>query len=394
MNKKILISGIVLVAFNFNCQQLGLDKKESDSSGIALIAALAGSSSTSTSVSRAVVTTFAGSEILGNSNSAGSTFNFVNAMAFDSEGTLYVADKIVDTVNDRYLIRKINSSGVATAFAGGATGSLVTVGSFTILDGVGTAASFRDTSGITIDAVNNVYVSDSNSHRIRRITSLGSVSTFAGSIGSVQSNGTTESGFSSGRTDAIGTSARFFNPRGIAVDSNGDILVADSNNGRIRKITSNTAIVTTLAGSGSVTEIDGTGTTAGFSLPSGIATDRLGNTYVCGTASIRKITAAGVVTTIGGGLTVTGERTLSFSCSYLASDSSNNLYTFGVNEKIVYKVTSSGVVTKLAGSGESGVSQNGIGTTARFADPRAIAVDLLGNVYISDAGRIVKITQN
>ena len=132
-------------------------------------------------------------------------------------------------------------------------------------------------TGVTVDSSGNVYVADSNNHRIRKITPEGDVSTFTGS-------GT------AGHHDATGTAALFRRPFGVAVDSDGNVYVADYNNNRIRKITS-AGVVTTLAGSGTRGFADGAAATAQFNEPTGVAVDSSGNVYVAdsGNHRIRKI---------------------------------------------------------------------------------------------------------
>ena len=132
-------------------------------------------------------------------------------------------------------------------------------------DGTGTSAQFSYPTGVAVDGAGNVYVADRYNHRIRKITASGVVSTLAGS-------GT------SGYTDGTGTSAKFDYPTGVAVDGAGNVYVADQNNHRIRKITES-GVVSTLAGS-TYGYTDGTGTSAKFNYPFGVAVDGAGNVYV------------------------------------------------------------------------------------------------------------------
>jgi prepilin-type N-terminal cleavage/methylation domain-containing protein len=255
------------------------------------------------------VTTLAGSGTSGFANGSGTSaqFNQPYGVTVDTAGTIYVAD----AGNNR--IRTITSSGVVSTMAGSWYG---------FGDGTGTSTQFASPYGIAVDTAGNVYVADRNNQRIRKITGGGVVTTLAGS-------GT------AGFADASGTSAQFNYPSGIAVDTTGNVYVGDSNNGRIRKITAN-GVVTTLAGSGAYGFANGTGTSAQFNSPAGVAIDTAGNVYVADTGNHR-----------------------------------------------IRKITSGGVVSTLAGSGTPGFA-DGSGTSAQFYNPYGVAVDASGTVYVAD----------
>jgi len=158
------------------------------------------------------------------------------------------------------------------------------------VDGTGSAARFNSPFGVAADSAGNVYVADTFNHTIRRITPTGAVSTLAGTAGVT------------GSADATGATARFSSPFGIATDGAGNVYVADTNNHTIRKITP-AGEVSTLAGTAGVTgSTDATGAAARFGSPLGVATDSAGNVYVTdsGNNTIRKITPAGVVSTVVG----------------------------------------------------------------------------------------------
>lgn len=196
----------------------------------------------------------AGGAPLGIINGAASSASFANpvAIARDQSGNIYVVAYYEN------LIRKINSSGQVTTFAGS--------GKYGSDNGTGTAASFNYPEGIATDAAGNVYVSDAGNNLIRKITQAGVVTTLAGSGYFGKDNGT-------------GTAASFGYPGGLATDAAGNVYVADQGNNLIRKIDP-TGVVSTLAGSGNWGYADGTGTAASFSYPSGVATDAAGNVYV------------------------------------------------------------------------------------------------------------------
>ena len=208
---------------------------------------------------------------------AAARFASPSGVAVDSAGTVYVADGGNST------IRKITAGGVVTTLAG-------TAGALGSIDGTGAAARFSSPTGIAVDSAGTVYVADTGNSRIRKITAAGVVTTLAGSPGG------------SGSTDGTGAAARFYFPMGIAVDSAGTVYVADTGNSTIREITP-AGVVTTLAGTAGATgSADGTGAAASFSSPSGVAVDSAGNLYVADRANstIREIAPAGVVTTLAG----------------------------------------------------------------------------------------------
>ncbi|SEL86829.1 Sugar lactone lactonase YvrE [Aquimarina amphilecti] len=197
-----------------------------------------------------------------------------------------------------------------------------------------------------------------------------------------------------GITDGTGIDARFNNPRDITVDAQGNVYVAGGNGHRIRKITSN-GIVTTLAGSIEGSN-DGTDSNAQFNLPSGVALDIQGNLYVADTQnrSVRKITPTGVVSTLAGGTLGLDDGTgtdaeFAFPTG-ITIDTQGDLYT--VDGSRIRKITPTGVVTTIAGSGAG--FEDGTTATAKFNNPKGIAIDAQNNLYIADTQnhRIRKIT--
>jgi len=194
-------------------------------------------------------------------------------------------------------------------------------------NGTGSAARFNTPYGVAVDSAGNVYVADNGNHTIRKVSAAGVVTTLAGLAGS------------GGSADGTGSAARFSLPNGVAVDSAGNVYVADFNNHTIRKVTP-AGVVTTLAGrAGSFGSADGTGGAARFIFPTDVAVDSAGNVYVADTGNyaIRKVTAAGVVTTLAGNAGVSG-------------------------------------------------SADGAGSVARFYRPSDVVVDNAGNLYVADSG--------
>lgn len=318
------------------------------------------------------VTTLAGTA--GTSGSADGTaaaarFSSPVSVAVDSDGTVYVTDQ------DNSTIRKITAGGVVTTLAGsvGMTGSD---------DGTGAVARFSFPAGVTVDGSGNLYVADQENNTIRKVVATGSVTTLAGAAGQF------------GVTDGQGATARFNFPQGVGVDSAGNLYVADSNNRIIRKITS-TGGVTTLAGApGMPGEVDGTGPAARFGFPAAIAAGPAGNVYVADQSnhSIRKVTAAGVVTTFAGSTGTPGNADgtgtsarFSFPTG-VATDGEGNFYVADQSNHTIRKVTATGAVSTLAGSPGAPGSADGVGSSARFRFPASVAVDSAGNIFVADSG--------
>ena len=323
------------------------------------------------------VTTLAGSGQQGFQNGPATSARFVGpgSLVLDPQGNVYVAD------NSR--IRKIDTSGNVTTFAGS--------GKSGYLDGPAKKARFGNLSGVAIDLLGSLYVADSTNRRVRKIDTQGNVTTVAG---------TGQNGYQ----DGPGTSAMFGYLVGIAVDRSGTIYVVDGGNQRIRKIDVG-GYVTTLAGTGRRGLQDGPGSTASFDLPTGIAMDGKGNLYIGDSYNhrIRKIDRAGNVTTLAGsgpsgdsrggfqdGLATTARFN---KPSGVAVDQAGNLYVADRENFRIRKISPQGRVSTVSGVGTSGFL-DGTLTNARFDFLLDVAVDQLGNVYVADLWnyRIRKIT--
>ena len=310
------------------------------------------------------VSTLAGNGMLGTADGAGATARFYQptGLDFDAAGNMYVADYA------NHLIRKITPAGVVSTFAGNGTAGF--------LDGTGTAAQFEGPYDVAVDDAGNVYVSDTFNDAIRKITSAGVVTTFAG-------NGTY------GFVDGVGAGAMFRTPQGIDIDADGNLYVADKNNQRIRKITPN-GTVTTLAGLGGAgASTDGDATVAQFSSPAGVAVDASGNVYVgdAGNHRIRKVTPAGVVSTLAGstaGITDADGTAARFNApTGVVVDANGNIYVADDENERIRKVTPSGTVTTIAGGFVPGFT-DGAGEDAQFRSPTGISLDGSGHIYVAD----------
>jgi hypothetical protein len=296
-----------------------------------------------------VVTTIAGKadgagpteQTIGSGDGTGADvrFFFPSGVASDSEGNLYVAD----TTNDA--IRKVTANGIVTTFAG----KLCDFGSD---DGTGEGARFHFPSSITVDESGVIYVADTLNQTIRRITPDGVVNTLAGKAGEP---GPQDPMNDTG--DGTGSDARFTDPGGIAVDRNGIVYVADTSNHTIRMVTQD-GVVTTLAGKAAAYDAgDGTGADARFDYPNGLAIDTTGDLFVADSSNcaIRKVTRDGIVTTFAGRA---GECTslegaaLDARFNYpmgVALDRAGNVYVADTNNAAIRKIDTAGQVTTFVG---------------------------------------------
>src|SRR5438105_831978 len=316
------------------------------------------------------VTTLAGlAGIPGSTDGTGSgaRFYFPSGVGVDGAGSVFLGDRVNHTK------RKVTPAGVVTTLAGlaGSSGST---------DGMGSDARFNFPSGVGVDSAESIFVADQNNHTIRRVTSAGGVTMLVGLAGS------------SGSANGTGSDARFSFPSGVGMDSGGNVYVADKNNNTIRKVTP-AAVVTTLAGlPGGRGSTDGTGTSARFWSPQGLAADNAGNVFVADSPNqtIRKVTSAGVVTTLAGlagsagGADGTGSAARFNVPTGLAVDIAGTVCVADTINHTIRKVTSAGAVTTLAGLAGSAGSADGTGSGARFNQPFAVATDGAGNVFVAD----------
>ena len=329
-----------------------------------------------------VVSTLAGlAGSIGSADGTGSAarFNLPYGVAGDGSGNVYVADY------GNCTIRKITPAGVVSRLAGlpGGSGGA---------DGTGSAARFDGPAGVAVDGSGNVYVADSGNYTIRKITPAGAVSTMAGLPGSP------------GSADGTGSAAQFWYPSGVAVDGSGNVYAADMKGCTIRKITPAGMVITLagLAGWWNRGSADGTGSAARFNYPSGVAVEGSGNVYVADTenCTIRKMTPAGAVSTMAGlvgnygSANGTGSTARFNRPSGVAVDNSGTVYVADSANNTIRKITPSGMVSTLAGLAGWQGSADGTGSNARFNHPYGLIVDGSGNVYVAENGNctIRKIT--
>jgi len=326
-----------------------------------------------------MVSTLAGTTTPGFYNGTGTAARFTDPthVAIDGIGNLYVTD-----MNNSMIRKIVISTGAVTTLAGSTA--------YGFANGTGTAARFWGPIDLVCDGNDNLYVVDGVNNQIRKIViSTAVVTTFAGST-------------TAGSIDGTGVGARFKNPAGIAYDGSDNLYISDAGNNRIRKIVISTGVVTTLAGSTTAGSIDGTGSAARFSNPSGIGYDGVGNLYVAdyGNHKIRKVVlSTGVVTTIAGSTTAGFNNGIGVAARFnlpcdVESDLNGNLYVAdGYNNQIRKIVISTGEVTTFAGSITAG-AVDGVALSARFNFPTGLIWDGNGNLYVSDEtnNQIRKIT--
>lgn len=319
--------------------------------------------------------------VTGTNDGTGRTalFNFPDGLAVDATGNLYIVDQY------NFTIRKMTPSGTVTTLAGqgGVSGSS---------DGTNNAARFNHPWGLARDDAGNLYVGDQGNHTMRKVSPVGTnwvVTTMAGQAGVA------------GSADGTNSAARFNEPDGVTVDQHGNVYVADAGNHIIRKLTplGTNWVVTTVAGKAAVFgSADGTNNDARFNKPTGMVANSANNLYVADLQNdtIRKITQVGtnwVVTTVAGQAGVAGSAdgtngaTRFYEPNSVAVDNVGNLYVTDYGNHTIRKMVSVGtnwVVKTLGGlSGVSG-SQDGTGSTARFFHPTFMAVNSAGDLYVSD----------
>jgi uncharacterized protein (TIGR03437 family) len=299
--------------------------------------------------------------------------NTPSGVAADGNGTVYIASSAA--------VRKVSPSGIITTIAGTGTPGFGGDG------GAATAAQFDITFAgvVEVDSAGNLYVADRNNNRIRKITPSGQISTIAGSTQFAGDGGPA-------------TSATLFYPSGLAFDSPGNLYFADRENQRIRKITP-AGVISTVAGTGGRGFGGDTGpaTSALLNRPWGLAVDGAGNLYTVDALNnrIRKITPSGTISTIAGtgsaGFSGDGEQgtqaqiNTAFADTDAVADASGNVYFTDTNNHRVRKVTSSGVISTVAGTGTAGFSgDGGPAVSAQLNAARGLALDTQGNLYIAD----------
>ncbi|MCB4792387.1 MAG: carboxypeptidase regulatory-like domain-containing protein [Elusimicrobia bacterium] len=325
------------------------------------------------------ITTFAGNGIAGYSGDGGSAvsakISYPYGVAVDTAGNVYISG-CTGSINHR--IRKINPSGIISNFAGTGTEDYSGDG------GQATSAKLDTPRGVAVDATGNVYIVDQLNNRIRKVNTSGIISTFAGS-------GT--AGYSGDGGQAA--SAKLNYPFGVAADASGNVYIADTGNFVIRKVNPS-GIISTFAGNGTsgYSGDGGSASSAQLVQPVGIAADVSGNVYIADQSGnrIRKVNTSGKISTFAGNGTAgySGDGGSADSAQLnnpqaVAVDTLGNVYISDYGNYRIRKVNTSGLIATFAGNGTAGFSgDGGSATSAQVDGPVGVAVDVSGNVYISD----------
>jgi uncharacterized protein YjdB len=332
-----------------------------------------------------IITTLAGN---GSGTSTGdggaatsSTLNGPTGIAFDASGNIYVAEY-------GHRVRKISSSGTITTFAGTGTMGFSGDGS------AATAATLKNSTYLSIDASGNLYISDEGNYRIRKVSTSGIITTFAG-------NGATSYGGEGLAATATGLNS----PEGTTFDASGNMYLAGNGDNRVFKITP-AGIKTTVAGNGTggAGADGGAATATNVFNPLGVAVDASGNLYIAdyNNNRIRKVSTSGIITTVVGtgtaGFSGDGGAATAAKLnnpSDVAIDGSGNMYIADYTNQRIRKVSTSGIISTIAGTGTASYSGDGVAATAAILNaPIGVKTDVSGNIYIADRGnhRLRKIT--
>ncbi|WP_274031869.1 NHL domain-containing protein [Streptomyces sp. MMBL 11-1] len=302
-------------------------------------------------------------------------------IAVDSTGSLYFSDY------NNHRVRKIGTDGKISTVAGAGAG-------YRGDSGPAVSAQLNCPREVAVDAEGRIYVTDAANHRVRVITTDGTISTVAG---------TGTAGFSGDGGSA--TQARLNYPLGVAVDSTGTLYISDHGNHRVRKITADGKI-STVAGTGvaGFTGDDGPAASAQLNRPYALAVDDADILHITdgNNHRIRKVAADGTISTVAGkgtaGFSGDGGPATSAQLNLplgVVVDSTGTLYISDYNNHRVRKVTPDGKITTFAGKGTAGFGgDGGTAAAAQLYNPFGLAVDCVDTLYIADHlnNRIRKVT--
>lgn len=328
------------------------------------------------SINAQTITTTAGNGAGSSTGDGGmataASFNQPGGAFYDATGSLYV----VEYTGNK--IRKIDGSGIVSAFAGNG------IYGFGGDGGPATAASFRYPIDLADDVFGNVYIVDNTNHRIRKVNSSGIITTFAGS-GAIGYTG----------DGGPATAATLNNPSRLTIDALGNVYFADAGNNAVRKVNTS-GIITTIAGTG-VAGFSGDGgpaTAAKLNQPLGVAFDGNGNMYIADAFNrrIRKVSPSGIISTIAGtgvsAATGDGGPAIAATMQYpngIAVDLTCNVYFSDWSTQKIRKINTSGIITTVVGTGIAGFSgDGGAAVAAKINGPNNLTFDNAMNLYIPD----------
>jgi len=320
-----------------------------------------------------IITSVAGGNLFNNQQATNTILNSATGVAQDSMGNLFIAD------NGNYVIRKVATNGVATIVAGNGCRSFSGDG------GAATNAGLNLPIAVTVDPSGNLFIADSGNNRIRKVDTNGIITTLAGN-GSYGLSG----------DNGAATNAALSQPLGLCLDTAGNLYIADSLNGSIRKVGIN-GIITTVAGSS---------VNIALLFPTGVAMDSSNNLYIADSSNNRifKLTSIGIISTVAGTGTsgYSGDGGLAASAKLrsprgVAVDAARNLFIVDYGNNCVRKIGTNNIITTVAGNGTNGFAgDGGVATNANLSNPLDALVDSIGNLLIADPGnnRIRKVDTN
>jgi sugar lactone lactonase YvrE len=335
-----------------------------------------------TNLPAGIITTIAGKFPGGFSGDGGpgtnAQFSGPWGLALAPAGDLFIADE------NNYRVRKLSATGIITTVAGNGDCCDLRDG------GLATNASLSHPEGIALDAVGNLFIADSGNWLIRKVSTNGIISTVAGGGHPITALG----------DGGPATNALLTDPEAVAVDANGNLLIADRYNQIIRRVDTN-GIITTIAGNRSLgfSGDGGQATNAALQNPVALAVDASGNLFIADQSNIRirKVDTNGIITTVAGngepGIyghgTYSGDGGVATNASLnlpggLAADAAGNLFIADTENNRVRKVAPDGVITTVAGNGDGNFSNaDGVATEVSLPNPKGVAVDAAGNLYMT-----------